>query len=205
LNPATGADYFVGRLLPEVAVATHPHVLSADDVFDIPVPDELLWYELVDGQLVPVIPPSLRHGELVALVTTALRNHVHGHDLPGEVFTDAGFVLGLPNDPERMRGPDVMYVEHVNLEGRDLERVFRGIPDLAVEIDLTSGKKPHGQQRIVDYIEAGVRLVWAIDPYSRTATVYRSDGSARLLRVPQTLDGEDVVPGFRLELSELFG
>ena len=85
------------------------------------------------------------------------------------------------------------------------EQLLRCAPDLAVEIDLTSGKKPHGQQRMVDYLEAGVRLVWAIDPHSRTAMVYHPDGSARRLRPGEALDGEGVVPDFRLELSELFG
>ena len=85
------------------------------------------------------------------------------------------------------------------------EWLLRCAPDLAVEIDLTSGKKPRGQQRMVDYLEAGVRLVWAIDPHNRTAMVYHPDGSARLLRPGEALDGEGVVPDFRLELSELFG
>jgi Uma2 family endonuclease len=49
-----------------------------------------------------------------------------------------------------------------------------------------------------------VRLVWVIDPRSRTAIVYRPDGSARLVRQEEALEGEDVVPGFRLPLTELF-
>ena len=78
------------------------------------------------------------------------------------------------------------------------------IPDLAIEIDLTSARKPGGQQRILDYFEAGVRLVWAIDVHSRTAMAYRPDGSARLVRADEALDGEEVFPGFRLRLAELF-
>lgn len=61
-----------------------------------------------------------------------------------------------------------------------------------------------GQQRVVDYLEAGVQLVWGIDPHSRSATVYHGDGSTRLLRDADALDGEDVVPGFVLPLAELF-
>jgi Uma2 family endonuclease len=103
-----------------------------------------------------------------------------------------------------MRGPDVAYVERSRLEGQDPERLIRGVPDLAVEIDLTSAKKPGGQERILEYLEAGVRLVWAIDPRTRTAMVYRPDGSARLLRSEDAFDGEDVLPGFQLPLSDLF-
>jgi Uma2 family endonuclease len=179
--------------------------LTADDALDLPVPDGLLGYELVDGRPVPVMPSSLLHGRLVVQVVYRLEQHVRERGLTGRVFSDAGFVLGLPNDPERMRSPDVMYVDGGKLEGLDPQRVFRGVPDLVVEIDLTSGKKPGGQRRILDYLEAGVRLVWAIDPHSRTATAYRPDGSARLLRPTDALDGEAVLPGLRLALEELFG
>jgi Uma2 family endonuclease len=137
-------------------------------------------------------------------VAYRLRRHVEEAALPGEVWSDAGFVLGLPHDRERMRGPDVVYIRNDRITGKDPERFFRGVPDLAVEIDLTSAKKPGGLQRVLDYLEAGVQLVWVIDPHSRTAMSYRPDGSARLVRHDDALDGEDVVPGFCLPLAVLF-
>lgn len=185
-------------------MATNRNVLTADDVLDLPLPDGAIGYEFVDGRPVPVMPASPIHGELIVEVAALLWHYVREHKLPGKVWNDAGFVLGLRRDRERMRGPDVAYIRAEKTNGINPERLFRGVPDLAVEIDLTSGKKPGGQQRIVDYLEAGVPLVWAIDPHSRTATVYHSDGSARLLREGDTLDGEDIVPGFRLPLAELF-
>jgi Uma2 family endonuclease len=60
------------------------------------------------------------------------------------------------------------------------------------------------QQKVRDYLEAGARLVWVIAPEARSVTVYRPDGSARLVRDPDSLDGEDVLPGLTLSLSELF-
>ena len=60
------------------------------------------------------------------------------------------------------------------------------------------------QQKVRDYLEAGARLVWVIAPAARTATVYRADGSARLLRDGDYLDGEDVLPGLVIPLAELF-
>jgi Uma2 family endonuclease len=55
-----------------------------------------------------------------------------------------------------------------------------------------------------DYLEAGARLVWLLVPKARTATAYRPDGSARLVREGESLDGEDVLPGLRIPLAELF-
>jgi Uma2 family endonuclease len=188
----------------ESRVATNPRAPTADDVLDLPVPDGAIGYELVDGQPVPVMPASLVHARLIVEVARLLANHVIEHRRAGTVFSDGGVVLGLRRDPERMRGPDVMYVGNAKLDGQDPERLFRGVPDLVIEIDLTSAKKPGGQQRILEYLEAGVCLVWAIDPRTRTAMRYRPDGSARLWRGDEALDGDDVVPGFRLSLGDLF-
>jgi Uma2 family endonuclease len=55
-----------------------------------------------------------------------------------------------------------------------------------------------------DYLEAGARLVWVVAPQAKTLTVYRADGSARLLREQDVLDGEDVLPGFSIPAAELF-
>jgi Uma2 family endonuclease len=55
-----------------------------------------------------------------------------------------------------------------------------------------------------DYLEAGSRLVWVIAPATRTATVHRADGSARLCREGEHLGGEDVLPGLAIPLADLF-
>lgn len=187
-------------------MATNPNPLTADDVLDLPLPKGVGGFEFVDRRPVPVTPASPIHGRLIVDVARLLANYVIDHGLPGSVYSDAGFVLGLERDAERMRAPDVAYVDRQTVEAHpDPERLFRCVPDLAIEIDLSSAKKPGGHQRIVDYLEAGIRLVWAIEPKSRTATIYRPDGSARLVRSDEALDGEDVVPGFRLPLEQLFG
>lgn len=186
-------------------MVTNTRKLIGDDVLVLPVPNGVGGYELVDGSPVPVTPASPLHGELIVEIARRLANHVIEHDLPGRVLSDAGFVLGLERDPERMLAPDIAYVEKSRLAGVDPERLFRGVPDLAIEIDLASGKKPGGQQRVIDYVEAGVRLLWVVDPRSGTAVSYRPDGSARLVRENEALDAGEVVPGFTLPLGDLFG
>lgn len=186
-------------------MATHTP-LEPDDLLDLPVPDHLSGYELVDGKLVPVPPASPRHGDLLLEVGRLLKNHVEAQELAGRVWADVGFVLGLKRDPRRLRGPDVAYVSEAKLRehGDPGDHFARFVPDLAIEIDLSSGRKPGGLQRIRDYLEAGVPLVWTIDPGKRSATVYRQDGSTTQLTEHDTLEGEDIVPGFRLPLAALF-
>lgn len=112
----------------------------------------------------------------------------------------------MPRDPRRLRGPGVAYLSRRTLEerGDPGPHFAHFVPDLAIEIDLRSGRKPGGQQRIRDYIDAGVPLVWSIDPDTRSAVVYRQDGSVTELSHQDSLDGESVVPGFRLPLDALF-
>ena len=206
MNPLPTGGYLAEATSMERAMAPDPKVLSADDVLDMPLPDGVEGYELVDGQPVPVTAASFEHGRLIVEVAYLLRKHLDEHALAGAVVSDAGSVLGLPRDPERMRAADVAYIRQSKVEAiADPERLFRGVPDLVIEIDLASAKKPGGQQRVLDYLEGGVPLVWVIEPYTRTAMAYRPDGTARLVRTDEVLDAEEVVPGFRLPLGALFG
>jgi Uma2 family endonuclease len=139
-------------------------------------------------------------------VARLLSNHVEQHAVAGRVYVDGGFVLGLRHDPRRVRGPDVAFVSDQRLDqhGDPGRRFARFVPELAVEVDITSGRKPGGQQRIRDYLEAGLSLVWVIQPDTRSATVYRSDGSTIALTEADALDGEDILPGLQLPLRRLF-
>jgi Uma2 family endonuclease len=187
-------------------MATHRAPLDPDDVLDLPLPDGVSGYELVDGKLAPVSPASLDHGWLIVEVGRRLANFVEEQGVPGRVYADAGFVMRLPWDDRRLRGPDVAFVTEETLArfGDPGPRFARFVPELAVEIDVSGGRKPGGRQRIRDYLHAGVRLVWDIHPHTRSATVYRQDGSAVELSGADGLDGEDVVPGFLLPLATLF-
>ena len=88
---------------------------------------------------------------------------------------------------------------------RRLSRGFlRGAPDLAVEALSPSDTPVDVGQKVRDYLEAGARLVWVIAPAARTATIHRADGSVRVLRESDHLDGADVLPGLAISLGELF-
>src|SRR5687768_3867919 len=113
-------------------------IQSADDVLQIEVPAGIHGYELVDGELVEVMPAGQRHGRISGELYGRLRDHVHEHGVAGVAYVDAGYVLGLPHDPERMRGPDVSFVSLATLERFGGEReygFFRGVPDLAIEVE----------------------------------------------------------------------
>jgi Uma2 family endonuclease len=161
--------------------------------------------ELVDGEVREMAPVGGVHGQVAARICRRMAEHGE-RSVGGVVLVgDVGFVLELPYDRERVRAPDVAFVTTARLrEGRLPEGFIHGAPDLAVEVLSPSDNSADVQQKVRDYLEAGARLVWLIAPVARTATVYRADGSARLVGEGDHLDGEDVLPGLAIPLAELF-
>lgn len=82
-------------------------------------------------------------------------------------------------------------------------KFFEGAPDLAVEVLSPSALASEVRTKVREYLAAGARLVWIVDPESRTASVHRPDGTGRELGEDGTLDGEDLLPGPRIPLAEL--
>lgn len=161
--------------------------------------------ELVDGEVIEMPPAGRVHGSVTLEIARRLAEHVERHGGGRVLVGDVGFILELPDDPERVRAPDVAFVSQERLPaGRLPEGFLRGAPDLAVEVLSPSDNPIEMQRKIRDYLDAGACLVWVVAPEARVATVYRADGSARLLRVVDWLDGEDLLPGLRLPLGELF-
>ena len=177
--------------------------LTAEDLWKLGEGDTRR--ELVDGEIREMAPAGGVHGDVTGRIYRRVAEHV-GHHGGGKVLVgDVGFVLDLPYDRERVRAPDVAFVTTARLpEGRLPEGFIRGAPGLAVEVLSPSDNPGDVGQKVRDYLEAGGRLVWVIAPAARTATIYRADGLARLLREDDHLDGEDVLPGLLIPLVELF-
>jgi Uma2 family endonuclease len=143
------------------------------------------------------------HGKIAGAVVAHLRNHVERLGL-GTVLVEAGFVL--QRGPDTVRGPDVSFVGFARLPpDRIPEQFIPGAPDLAVEILSPSSRWTEVEEKVADYFAAGARLVWVVDPGERRAIVRYPDRPPRVLAAAESLDGEDVVPGFALALAELFG
>jgi Uma2 family endonuclease len=177
--------------------------LTADDLWRMGESD--VRRELVNGEVIAMTPAGGVHGEVLLKVGSPLRAFVEAHRLGKVVGGDVGFVLALPSDPERVRAPDVAFISTARLPGGRLPQSFiRGAPDLAVEVLSPHDNPDEVQRKVRDYLEAGARLVWVVAPLARTATVYRPDGSARLVREPESLEGEDVLPGLAIPLADLF-
>jgi Uma2 family endonuclease len=186
-------------------MATEPRRIRAAEVPHIPVAEpESTGYELVNGELVPVMPAT-RTPSRVGL-EMLVRMHAHVQSIgAGAVYGDVWCHLDLPYDPERLRAPDVAYFGPDKLQAAGDDEIFHVVPDLVVEVFSPTNRRRPGdfQQRVRDYLDAGVPLLWIIYPDARYAMVHRPDGTARMKREDEVLDGEDILPGFRVSLDDL--
>ena len=177
--------------------------ITADDLWRMGTGD--VRRELVDGEIIEMTPAGGIHGRISGRIYRRLAEHVDAHGGGEVVVGDVGFVLALPTDPERVRAPDVAFISVDRLpDGRLPQTFLAGAPDLAVEVLSPRDNPLEVRQKVRDYLEAGTRLVWVVAPQARSVTVYRADASARLVREPESLDGEDVLPGLTVSLADLF-
>jgi Uma2 family endonuclease len=77
-------------------------------------------------------------------------------------------------------------------------------PDLCVEVLSPSNRMARIREKLAEYFQRGVRMVWIADPEDRTVAVYRSPEEGRILHETATLTGEDVLPGFSCQVADLF-
>ncbi len=126
-------------------------------------------------------------------------------DKTGEVFESDG-MFTLPNGAKR--APDAFWItkeKYFALPEKEREEKFAHIvPDFVIELRSKSDGIKKLKNKMLEYIENGVRLVWLIDPYERKVYIYRANGEIEILENPAKVSGEDVLDGFELDLMEIF-
>lgn len=181
-----------------MGTATVPMTLAEYAVLDEPADENVS--ELVRGVVIREPRPGRSHGRVQTRIAAALDSW--GGPAGAEVTTESGYILS--EEPATLRGPDVAVVLDPGSRRTSRSGWVHGAPEVAVEVLSPADASTAIQQKTLDYLRAGARLVWVVDPMAETVTVYRPDGSARLLRENETLEGEDVLRDFSVPLSELF-
>jgi Uma2 family endonuclease len=198
----TVADLLAALGVPAERVVSKPWpgTATVDDVVAIHDRENRLC-ELVHGVLVEKAMGFLE-SSLAGVLIQLLRNFLDQHRL-GVVAGEGGMIRLSPN---LVRIPDVSFVSRDQFpEGRvGCEPVPFLSPTLAVEVLSSSNTKAEMDQKLVDYFAAGSKLVWYLDPADRTVRVYTSPETFTTLDESQTLDGGNVLPGFRLPIREWF-
>lgn len=156
-------------------------------------------YELVEGQI-RVSPAGSRHGRVCMRLGARLQVFVEAHQL-GDLF-DSSTGFRMPGGNVRL--PDVAFVARGRFADEEAPEGFADLaPDLAVEVLSPGDRSRDVLDKVGEYLQAGVRLVWVIDPKRRTAAAYRSLTDVRTLGPADSLDGGDALPGFQCRLADV--
>ncbi len=177
-------------------VATHR--LSIDEF--AAMPREGRW-ELIDGEPVEVTPASGRSSHIGGRLYVRLANFAEPTELGWAFPADTGFILF--DDRATLRSPDVAFVRRERLV-EPPDTFVPHAPDFAAEVLSPSDRRPDALAKVAMYLQAGVRLVWLIDPARRSVTVFHPDDTITTHTDGDTLDGGDVLPGFSVSVSEIF-
>lgn len=164
--------------------------------------DDGHWTELVEGRLVREPHPNAEHSWLTMKLFALILAYAEKNRL-GLALAEPGFLLA--DEPPTVRGPDVAFIARENLPPGGFPRAFWTVPpDLAVEVVSPSNTRAEIREKVLEYLSAGTRLVWVVEPRTRSVAAYRSRTDVRVLTGSDTLGGHDVLPGFRLRVSDLF-
>lgn len=176
-----------------------PTLMTADELLHVKIPGK--YVELVRGVLVVREPPGFHHGEIMLRLGARVLQHVDAHDLGRVVVGDPGFRLAT--DPDTVRGPDIAFIRRENLPDPTPTGFATFPPDLVIEICSPTDRPGDILGKVGDWLSAGTRLVWVIDPLQQLARVYRHDGTQSTVAKQASLDGEDVLPGFSCALDAI--
>ncbi len=177
-------------------------LMTADDL--LRMPDDEHRYELIRGELIRMSPAMPEHGWHGAEVLLSIGGYAKPRRL-GVVF-DSSVGYKFEVNPDTVLEPDVSFFRMERVPPRkDWKKYFTIPPDIVVEVLSPSERRAHINEKIRIYLGVGVRLLWLIDPRRRIVTVYAPGREPLVLRHVDVLSGEDVLPGFWLPLSDLFG
>lgn len=159
--------------------------------------------ELVQGEFIPMSPAGFVHGEIAGNVFGILWSFVRKNRLGVLYAAETGFIL--QQNPDTVRAPDVAFVTHERAAQQKRKTgYFQGAPDLAVEVISPSEILDDVENKLIDYLEAGTKVVWLVYPRTQTITIYRSLTDVRILTINDDLDCSDLLPGFSVPVAEIF-
>ena len=175
--------------------------MTAEELFELP--DDGWRYELVAGELVRMTPTGAEHGTVTACLSYVLREYVLRHGTGTCCGAETGFILRRA--PDVVRAPDAAFVSRERIPKTGIPTSYWPFaPDLAVEVPSPSDRFADIEMKIAEYFSAGTRLVWVVEPATRTVRVYRSPRDVQVVGEEGELNGGEVLPAFRCAVRRLF-
>lgn len=167
------------------------------------MPDDGFCSELIKGELKQLFYSGILHGRISINISTSLGQHIKKNHLGTVCATGTGFQI--TSNPDTVRAPDTAFIrkERVQSVG-DIAGYFPGAPDLAVEVVSPSDVYTQVEEKVMDWLEAGCKMVIVVNPSKRVVTVFRSQTNIVALTDNETLQTGDVVPGWSIAVKDIF-
>ena len=182
-------------------MATTTQLMTAEDLFDLP--DDGFRYELIKGDLKKRPLGGQLHGKYTSHLSISLGGHVKTSGLGKTYIADTGFVLATA--PDHVRAPDAAFISNERLaEIGESDWFARGAPDIAIEVISPSDRYTEVEEKVADWLNAGCRAVIVVNPRRRTVKVHRSPTDVIILTESDTLEIDDVVPGWQMPVKDIF-
>ncbi len=174
--------------------------MTAEEFERTRLPDGL--WEVIDGKLLEVSPSGGVHTAITGTVIFRLSDHVTSARLGTILLPTSGIVLA--EEPLTMRSPDTGVIRADRLPLDQIPHgLFRVIPDLAVEVISHGEPASEVLDRVMTWVEAGVKLLWVIAA-EKAVFVFAAGQQPHMMTIEHTLDGGDVLPGFQLPVRDIF-
>jgi Uma2 family endonuclease len=182
-------------------MSTELQLMTADELLALPRGE--FRYELVNGELKKMSPAGHDHGRITIRLTLPIAQHVVKHRL-GEVYAaETGFKLG--SNPDTVRAPDIAFIRQQRVDEVGATKGYwPGAPDLAVEVLSPNDRVVEVEEKVSEWLMAGTRQVWVVSAKLQTVTVYRSTTDVLVLTEKDSIGGGEVLPGFNIQVKEIF-
>ena len=182
-------------------MSTTTQLITAEELLRLP--DSPYRHELVKGELITMSLPGEEHGAVIMNIAAPLAQYVKTNDLGLVYGAETGFQI--ERNPDTVLGADTAFVRKDRVEKDGISKGYRfGAPDLVVEVISPSDNMKKVERKVQQWLSGGARIVWTVDPKTRTVTVYEGPDPVTVLGEADDLTGADVVPGFRLPVAEIF-
>ena len=182
-------------------MSTSTTLMTAEELLELPRGQHR--YELINGELKTMSPSGHNHGRIGARLTAILWRFITDHEM-GDVYgAETGFIL--TSNPDTVLAPDIAFIsEQRAREFRGAKGYWPGPPDLAVEVLSPEDTSPKTIKKVGQWLGYGAKQVWIVDAKHQTVTIHRSLREARTFASGETVEADDLLPGFRIAVADIF-
>jgi Uma2 family endonuclease len=180
-------------------MATAQPITTAEQLFQAP---DLGRCELLRGELIMMSPAGSEHGMIVAEIAGILRDFIKPRKLGVVLGAETGFRIS--SNPDTVLAPNVAFIQAGRVVAGLPKGYFPGAPDLAIEVLSPNDRAGEVLAKVQDWLNAGCKGVWVVDPKSQTVAVYNADRKAAILASADSLTGGDLLPGFSTPVAGIF-